>query len=1223
MSRRVFFAPSGQSRSRTLLCTIFFLATAAFFGAIEGCGSSSPSSTPPPNGTPPTNLVYPQTTIVTIVGQAISADTPTVTGSVTTYSISPALPVGLSLSASTGAITGTPTAVTAQTTYTITAANTAGTTTAVVQIVVNAATPPPTNLVYPQTSITATVGQAIATDTPGVTGTVTSYSVSPALPAGLNISASTGAISGTPTGVTAQASYTVTAANSAGTTTATVQITVNAAPPTNLVYPQTSITATAGQAIVTDSPSVTGTVTSYSVSPALPAGLNISASTGAISSTPTSVTAQATYTITAANTAGTATATVQITVNAAPPTNLVYPQTSITATAGQAIVTDSPSVTGTVTSYSVSPALPAGLNLSASTGAISGTPTSVTAQATYTITAANTAGTATATVQITVNAAPPTNLVYPQTSIPAVVGQAIVTDIPTVTGTITSYSVSPALPAGLNISASTGAISGTPTSVTAQATYTITAANTAGTTTAIVQITVNAVSAPPTSLVYPVTTIVVSVGQTIAPDIPVLTGDPVSYNVSPALPSGIGIDSGGTISGVPTAPSPQTSYTVTAANSGGSTTATIAITVNKALPALLDIGHADQIRMLRVSATRLLSQDTNNHWVLWDYAANAKILSGDQVVPPFSVSLPIFPNFWWPVDMAGGIFVIGQTNGLDVRATSDGHLLFQLQSPQIDSAQGGTWWKLATDGSYICNGSQSGLTIWSSTGQQLVTLQGDYSTANAYAAPGQVLVALGPAGQSVIQTISVPSGASATGPAFSGSFNSWFTDGQNFFTTTTAGTSNYTVNTYSSANMQLQASVSLSTIENLTGQGNWFWTYEGFTPGYPLNIYPINGSTPSATYNFDVDTVVIPSANTLGVLPYGAPSASVIDLSGASPVKADYPLPVAYEKAYAATSASQWIVGNTHGVVLDGMSVSTTPRFFGTGQVFSIAGGANYFAVATAIGKIFYYSSSSPTTPAGTINFSSSGLAVSSDGTVLLAGANTSDSQYETDRTLNVYSLPSGNLTYSTPYQFASGSADLVNFSLSGSGTVTGQSVCAYTAAPCTLQAAPTTGGSATWSISTSSTFNVIDGIKLSPDGTLIAVSLAPYSNTSTTNIYQNGLLVTTVPGYAIGWIDNNQLLVNNYHLVQPKGFPPYPVYSNASIYSAAGTLVSSPTLPELYVIQPITSSSIYAPSYNEILSLPSGTVTYSSTVPLRGPAAVAGPYVVFVSGSLIVTDTY
>jgi hypothetical protein len=1219
ISGAVALPSSGRSRFRGLLCNITFLALAALFGAIAGCGSGGGSgSTPSTNGTPPTNLVYPQTTISATVGQAIAADTPTVSGSVTTYSVSPGLPAGLSLSGSAGAITGTPTTVTAQTTYTITAANAAGSTTATVQIVVN--TVPPSNLAYPQAGITATVGQAIATDTPSVTGIVASYSVNPALPAGLNISTSTGAISGTPTSVTAQATYTITGTNSAGSTTATVQIVVNAVAPSNLAYPQTSIAAAVGQAIVADTPSVTGTVTSYSVSPALPAGLNISASTGTISGTPTAVTAQATYTITATNSAGSATAAVQIVVNAVAPSNLAYPQSSITAAVGQAITTDTPSVTGTVTSYSVSPALPAGLNISSSTGTISGTPTSVTAQGTYTVTATNTAGSTTAAVQIVVNAVAPSNLAYPQSSITAAVGQAIATDTPSVTGAVTSYSVSPALPAGLNISASTGAIAGTPTSVTAQATYTITAANAAGSTTATVQIVVNAVADPPTSLVYPVTTIVVSVGQTIPPNIPVLTGGAASYSVSPALPSGIAIDSGGTISGVPTTPSPQTTYTVTASNSSGSTTATIAITVNKALPVLLDIGHANQISTLRVSATRVLSQDLSNHWVLWDYPTNTKILSGDQVVPPF---VPPFSSSIrsWPVDMAGQIFVIGQTNGLDVRDTSDGHVVFQLQSPQIDSEQGGTWWKLATDGSYICNGSQGGLTIWSSTGQQLVTLQGDYSAANAYAAPGQVLVALGPAGQNVIQVISVPSGTSSTGPAFSGTFNSWFTDGQNFFTAM-AGASDYTVNTYSSGTTVLQSSVSLPTIENLTGQGNWFWTYEGFTLGYPLNIYPINSGTPSTTLALDVDTVLVPSGNTIGVLPFGTPSASVIDLSGASPVKSDYSLPIAYEKAYAATSTSQWIIGNVHGVVLDGTSAAATPRYFGTGQVLSIAGGTNYFAIATAIGKIFYYSpSSSSTTPVGTINFSSSGLALSSDGTVLGAIANASDSQYETDRTLNVYSLPSGNLAYSTPYQFTSGSLSLFNFSLSGSGTVTGETVCTYTSlATCVHQAAPTTGGPSIWSVSAPDT---LEGVKLSPDGTLIAVSLAPYSTSSTTNIYQNGLLVTTVPGYAIGWIDNNQLLVNNYKIVQGTNHTPILTYSSASIYSAAGSLTSSPTLPELYLIQPITSSSIYAPSLNRILSLPSGTVTYSSTVPLTGAAAVAGPYVIFVSGSLVVTDTY
>ena len=476
-SRAVVLPSSGRSRFRALLCNIPFLTMAALFGAIVGCGSGGSGSTPPTNGTPPTNLVYAQTTISTTVGQAISADTPTVAGAVTSYSVNPTLPAGLSLSASSGVISGTPTSVTAIATYTITAANAAGSTTATVQIVVTAV--PPSNLMYPQSSITAAVGQAIATDIPSVTGTVTSYSANPALPSGLSLNASNGAISGTPTSVTAVATYTITAANAAGTTSATVQIVVNAAPPTNLTYPQTSIAATVGQAIAADIPSVTGTVTSYSVSPTLPAGLSLSASNGTILGTPTAVTPQTIYTITAANAVGTATATVQIAVNAAPPSTLTYPQTSITATVGQAIAIDTPSVTGTVTSYSISPTLPAGLNISGSTGTISGTPTSVTAQATYTVTAANSAGSTTATVQIVVNAALPSNLTYPQTSIVATVGQAIVADTPSVTGTVTSYSVSPALPAGLNISGSTGTVSGTPTSVTAQANYTITATNSA------------------------------------------------------------------------------------------------------------------------------------------------------------------------------------------------------------------------------------------------------------------------------------------------------------------------------------------------------------------------------------------------------------------------------------------------------------------------------------------------------------------------------------------------------------------------------------------------------------------------------------------------------------------------------------------------------------------------------------------------------------------------
>jgi polyhydroxybutyrate depolymerase len=86
----------------------------------------------------------------------------------------------------------------------------------------------PSALSYPSPQ-TYGAGTAITTLTPTVTGVVTSYSVSPSLPPGLLLNASSGQLTGTPTTATANASYTITAQNSAGSTTFALSITVNAA----------------------------------------------------------------------------------------------------------------------------------------------------------------------------------------------------------------------------------------------------------------------------------------------------------------------------------------------------------------------------------------------------------------------------------------------------------------------------------------------------------------------------------------------------------------------------------------------------------------------------------------------------------------------------------------------------------------------------------------------------------------------------------------------------------------------------------------------------------------------------------------------------------------------------------------------------------------------------------------------------------------------------------
>jgi len=888
----------------------------------------------------------------------------------------------------------------------------------------------------------------------------------------------------------------------------------------------------------------------------------------------------------------------------AAPANLVYPQANISVVAGQPIAASTPTVTGVVTSYSVSPALPAGLTLNTSTGAISGTPTVASPQTNYTITATNSSGSTTTTIQIAVTAAvtAPTNLAYPQTTIAVIVGQAITTETPTVSGTVTLYTISPSLPAGLNLDSTTGAISGTPTAVAAQAAYTVTASNSAGSTNATIQITVNAATPPPSGLAYPVTSIVATVGQPITTDIPNVTGMVTSYTVSPALPAGLSLEpKTGAILGTPTAVAAQAAYTVTAINAGGNTTAVLTITVSKALNALLDLGHSQSVQTLRVVANQVLSQDSRGHWLLSDDASGAELASGDSVWPSVNGSV-----ISWPVDMAGTTIVIGITNGLEIRSSSDGHLLTTIASPTIDSVSQKTWWKLASDGSYVCAGSQAGLSAWSPTGQLLLSKSGDYSTAKAFAAPGEIRVALGPAGQNVIETVSVVDSTSITSPSFSGNFNTWFLDGANFLTNLSS-----TVWTYSKAGVQLGVT-SLPTEEILGGQGNWFWTYEVASQS-TLSIYSVGGSSPSATYSSFTAPTVVPSATTIGIFSANN-TLTVFDLSSAVPSRTDYQLPVAGSAAYAALSGSQWWIGNEQGVIFDGSSLSGIPRYLTLGAATSISGSSSKAAVATASGKILYFQ---PTvaTPEGSIEFSGAKIALSSDGTVLAAAA--SASNLLPDRTLKVFSLPGETLINSWPY--SQSGTDLIDFTLSDSGTMIGQITGTYVTSTWNRQVGPLTGGTVWSDVPGTSDPGPI---RLSPDGTLVAVS--EHKNPSidlTTKIYKNGILVTAVPGWVVGWIDNGRILVNEYINESPDSV--HSAFAHASIFSATGTELSQPALPELLNIQDVTSDSIYSPDLNEIFSLSTGQSTWSSPYPSQKTGAVSGPYVVFEAGSRILVDTY
>ena len=229
-------------------------------------------------------------------------------------------------------------------------------------------------------------------------GVIDGYSVSPALPTGLTLDAKTGTISGTPTAGTPCQNYVVSASGPSGHDTSTVTICVsdsantyrvNKGPfPPFITYKRLSIEAVKNKTIRSDTVIDTtgGAITSYSVTPALPAGLALNTANGVISGKPTTTdTAARLYTITATGPSGTGDAHIGICI--APdslhpcvadvrPPSVYYNESFIWTTPGVALVPDSAnSFAGRITKFTVSPALPAGISLDSVKGIISGTPT--------------------------------------------------------------------------------------------------------------------------------------------------------------------------------------------------------------------------------------------------------------------------------------------------------------------------------------------------------------------------------------------------------------------------------------------------------------------------------------------------------------------------------------------------------------------------------------------------------------------------------------------------------------------------------------------------------------------------------------------------------------------------------------------------------------------------------------------------------------------------------
>jgi hypothetical protein len=198
-----------------------------------------------------------------------------------------ALPTGLSLNTSTGAITGKPTA-TGKSTFTIKVVDKSGATLShAYAVTINAPLAITTTSLSNWTQNQAGYSQAVVT-TGGTTPKIFSVSVG-TLPTGLSVNTSTGAITGKPT-TTGTSTFTIKVVDKSGATIShpfTIIINAPLAITTTILASGTLNVSGYSQTIATSGGTTPKTFSLLTGT--LPAGLSLSATTGAITGKPTLV----------------------------------------------------------------------------------------------------------------------------------------------------------------------------------------------------------------------------------------------------------------------------------------------------------------------------------------------------------------------------------------------------------------------------------------------------------------------------------------------------------------------------------------------------------------------------------------------------------------------------------------------------------------------------------------------------------------------------------------------------------------------------------------------------------------------------------------------------------------------------------------------------------------------------------------------------------------------
>jgi hypothetical protein len=209
-------------------------------------------------------------------------------------------------------------------------------------------------------------------------GMVETWSISGTLPYGMVFNSTTGTLSGTAYLIQNTSSVNITATNSGGSFTQEVNITVPGSG-IAMVFPVGRLTLTNGTTMQAIGGQTTGeSPAQWTVSPSLPAGINLGPTNGTLYGTPSVSSPATTYTV-RVNATGGAFDTFDLVIEVVEPVEsitLALPTGSLNLVNNSAMQPFAGQTSGdSATSWTIEPALPTGLNFGATNGTVWGTPT--------------------------------------------------------------------------------------------------------------------------------------------------------------------------------------------------------------------------------------------------------------------------------------------------------------------------------------------------------------------------------------------------------------------------------------------------------------------------------------------------------------------------------------------------------------------------------------------------------------------------------------------------------------------------------------------------------------------------------------------------------------------------------------------------------------------------------------------------------------------------------